>query len=51
MVASTFGIVPERLGSIINNWETMNLDTPEDIQYLVNMATAVNQIKQTSLQK
>ena len=51
MVASTFGIVPERLGSVINNWETMNLDTPEDIQYLVNMATAVNQIKQTSTAK
>ena len=51
MVASTFGIVPDRLGSVINNWETMNLDTPEDIQYLVNMATAVNQIKQTSTAK
>ena len=51
MVASTFGIVPERLGSVINNWETMNLDTPEDIQYLVNMAQAVNDIKNTSTAK
>jgi hypothetical protein len=51
MVASRFGIVPERIGSIINNWETMNLDSPEDIKYLVNMATAVNQIKQTSTAK
>ena len=51
MVASTFGIVPDRLGSVINNWETMNLDTPEDIQYLVNMAQAVNDIKNTSTAK
>ena len=51
MVASTFGIVPDRLGSVINNWETMNLDSPEDIQYLVNMAQAVNDIKNTSTAK
>ena len=51
MVTSRFGIIPERLGSILNNWETMNLDSAEDIQYLVNMATAVNAIKNTSTAK